>query len=615
MRVALVQLPLQSHDYAYSQENIPLAAGYLASYAAANSVPAEIVICPPETANLGGDAAILRWLEDLRPDVVGFSCYLWNIHRTLYLCGLIRQRLEGSLVVLGGPEVTPDNEFLLGRDCFDLGVVGEGEETFEALLRAAGDGMHRFLRMPGLLVRSDAGTVYTGPRGLLGCLDDIPSPYLSGILAPGLNRGLVMETVRGCPMRCAYCYYHKSSPNVRTFSAGRIARELGWAARKGINEVTLIDPCFARRPGLMGLLKDMAAARPQGGSFSCELIAEDMTAPLVDALAEAGLSNVEIGLQSTNQKALRMVKRRFQKEAFIRGVRLLRRAGIRVMTDVMVGLPGDRLEDVKRSIDFVLEEGLCDDLSLYPLSVLPGTVLRAHSAGFGISYQHEPPYLAVSTADMDRHDIREAFSYAEEVVGRDYFPVEPPLTGEGEAWRSGRLVHSIVINGKGKGFTISPADLGQALCIEVRARALFNQGFLKDNLQPLLAQNPFTLVSWVIPEDAYDPRETPRLITSIGSTHVHPADREYMAAFSPTRSTQLFLKGSTASGGVIYTQIPLDADPARPLWAGLPGDAPAEEELSHTGRMEALLGYRPDIRYHDLVENSHAIGRPTQVEI
>ncbi len=319
MKVALIQLVLQSHDYVYSLENMPLAAGYLASYASARNVPADIIICPADISNLGGDAAILGWVEEIRPDMVGFSCYLWNVQRTLHLCSKIRQSLQDCIIVLGGPEVTRDNDFLLSHEGFHFGVVGEGEETFADLLNAAAHGMEGVLDIPGLMVRQGSKAVFTKPRSLMTNLDSVPSPYLSGMLTPGLNRGMVIETVRGCPMRCAYCYYHKSSPVVRTFRAGRIGEELRWATEKGIQEATVIDPCFARRPGLEVLLAEMAVSREEKMRFSCELIAEDITPVLVDALVAAGLHHVEIGLQSTNEKALRNINRPFEREAFIQG--------------------------------------------------------------------------------------------------------------------------------------------------------------------------------------------------------------------------------------------------------------------------------------------------------
>ena len=606
MKVALIQLPLQSHDYVYSLENMPLAAGYLASYASAGNVPTDIIICPADIANLGGDAAILRWVEEIRPDMVGFSCYLWNIQRTLYLCSVIRQSLEDCIIVLGGPEVTADNDFLLSHDCFHFGVAGEGEETFVDLLNAAAHGMQGVLDIPGLMVRQGPKAVFTKPRSLLTNLDRVPSPYLNNILTPGLNKGMVMETVRGCPMRCAYCYYHKSSPVVRTFRAGRIGEELRWAGQKGIHEATIIDPCFVRRPDLDVLLAAMASARSDKLRFSCELIAEDITPVLVDALVAAGLAHVEIGLQSTNEKALRNINRPFERDAFIHGVRLLRSAGVRVMTDIMAGLPGDTLGDVKRSIDFVLAQDLCDDLSLYPLSILPGTKLRHKARQFGINYQHEPPYLVTKTFHMDCDEIREAFTYAEEATGRDLFPVELPRIGPSKGHKNGKTVQRIVIDDSGKGLHVSPCEIGQALCIEVPGRIfLDSRDSLRTTMQALLVENPFTLVSWIIPEEAFHTDKTSEFITSVGIGKAHPIDSEYMATFTPKRSCQLFLKGSTTNGGCIYTQIPLHPDPSRPIWAALPEDAGPEEEQSHSRHMEGLLGFKPDIRYHDLEAHRH----------
>ena len=606
MKVALIQLPLQSHHYVYSLENMPLAAGYLASYASARNVPADIIICPAGISNLGGDAAILRWVEEIRPDMVGFSCYLWNVQRTLHLCSVIRQRLEDCIIVLGGPEVTPDNDFLLSYDCFHFGVAGEGEETFVDLLNAAAHGMQGVLDIPGLMVRQGSKAVFTKPRSLMTGLDRVPSPYLNGILTPGLNKGMVMETVRGCPMRCAYCYYHKSSPAVRTFRPGRIGEELRWAGQKGIHEATIIDPCFARRPDLDVLIAAMASARSDKLRFSCELNAEDITPVLVDALVAAGLAHVEIGLQSTNEKALRNIGRPFARDAFIHGVKLLRSAGVRVMTDIMVGLPGDTLEDVKRSIDFVLAEDLCDDLSLYPLSILPGTKLRHKAQQFGINYQHEPPYLVTKTSHMGCEDIREAFTYAEEATGRDLFPVELPRMGPKKEHKTGKIVHRIVIDDNDKSLNVSPGEIGQALCIEVLGRAFLNsRDSLRRIVQALLAENPFTLVSWIMPEEAFRADKTAEFITSAGIGKAHPIDSEYMATFTPKRSCQLFLRGGTANNGCIYTQIPLHPDPSRPIWSALPEDAGPEEERLHSRHMEGLLGFKPDIRYHDLEADRH----------
>jgi hypothetical protein len=605
VKVALIQLPLQSHDYIYSLENIPLAAGYLKSYASARNAPADIIICPQDIANLGGDAAVLRWVEHVRPDMVGFSCYLWNVQRTLHLCSLIRQRLEDCLIVLGGPEVTTDNDFLASHDCFHFGVVGEGEETFVELIRSVMDGQRDFPGVKGLIVRRDSKVHFSGRRGRMKDLDAIPSPYLKGFIGPSLNRSMLMETVRGCPMRCTYCYYHKSSPHVRAFAIERINEEFTRARDGRLDEVTIIDPCFARRPDLDSLLAAIAPVRSGRLRFSCELNAEDLTPAIVDDLVRAGLAHVEIGLQSTNEKALRTIGRRFMRDDFIRGVKMLRSKGVRVVTDIMAGLPGDTLDDVKRSIDFVLTEDLCDDLSLYPLSILPGTLLRRQVRHLGINHQCEPPYLVTQTSDMGCEDIREAFRYAEDATGRDFFPVELPRTDSSKVHGHGTIIHRIVIDGKDDGPDVSPDEIGQALCIKIYSHDFISaQESLKERVQALLAKNPFTLVSWVMPEEAYRGSETIEGLSCLCSKVVHPSDREYMATFTPERSCRLFLEGRTTSGGVIYTQVPIHPDASRPIWAGLPVDAVPEEELLHKERMERLLGFKPDIRYHDLEDTS-----------
>jgi len=608
VKIAFVQLPVQSHDYGYSLENIPLAAGYLAASASLSIPGSSISICPESIANCGGDAAILKWLEESEPDLIGFSCYVWNIDRSLYLGREIRKRL-GSSIVLGGPEITADNEFLRNHPEFDFGVVGEGEETFRELARAMDRREKDFSRIRGLMMLGEGGWTDTPARTPAQTLDGIPSPYLTGFLSPSMRKTVVMETVRGCPMRCTYCYYHKHQSGVRAFPREHIEAEFAWAMGTGVKEVTIVDPCFGRRPGLMALLDRLAANGPGRPSFSCELNAEDLTDELVKALVKAGLVHVEIGLQSTNAQTLRNVGRRFEHTAFARGVKLLRAAGIRVMTDVMVGLPGDALDDVRRSLDFVLEEGLYDELSLYPLSVLPGTVLRRQAGRFGISHQSCPPYLVTGTSRMEADDIRKAFEYAEEITGLDYFPVEVPQTGPQDDASAGAWVGRIVIDVGGKDDPLRAEEIGQSLCIEVKdPHFMTRRESLGKRLQGMLSSNPYTLVTWVIPDSCISDPEVIPFISAIAPRMDHPVDREYMSTTDPLKSCRIFIISPLAGGEAILTLVPFVRDDSRPLWAYIPASAGPDQERLHTARIEALLGYAPEIRYHDFPDTKAVHG-------
>jgi hypothetical protein len=605
MKIALLQLPLQSHDYLYSLENVPLAPGYLASRLERDGTGAEVIICPTALQNLGGDAAVASWLEDLGPDVVGLSCSLWNVERSLNLCSMVKGVLKDPVFVLGGPEVTPDNGMLLGNDAFRLGVAGEGELAFSDLVRALRSGGDGVKKVRGLVVREGGRLASTGRRPLMMRLDDVPSPYLSGRVPVSPRKTMLIETVRGCPMRCSYCRYHKSAPSVRAFTVDRVVSEAAWGRDNGAGEFTVLDPCFARRPALLELLGALSRSRSGIECMSCELNAEDLTRELVDALVAAGLSHVETGLQSTNGAALRMVGRRFVREAFVAGVRMLRNSGVKVKTDIMVGLPGDRLEDVKRSVAFVLENGLCDELGIYPVSVLPGTTLKARARSLGIVYMDRPPYLVKRTETMDSGDIKEAFLWCEEAAGLELFPVEMPLMGMPSRGRGFGFVQRIVLADHGEDLACDSREIGQALCIELRARAWMERGDLTGKLGALLRANPFTIVSWIVPAHLFLPGRTLEWIGSVSGGRAHPLDREYMSSFTTVRSCQVFLEVRTRSGLTGYVMVPVEPCTSGPLWAALPEEAGAADEEDMTGVVTGLLGAGASIRFHDLEETAH----------
>lgn len=604
MRIVLLQLPIQSHDYVYSQENVPLAAGYLAAFLMSSGPAAEVLVCPPDVANVAGDEALVQWVAEREPDVVGFSCYLWNVERSLALSSRLSCVLDNTLFVFGGPEVSPDNDLLAAQETIGIGVRGEGELTFAEIVRAKAEGSRDFRKIPGLVLKGPKGLEITAARPLIRDLDTVPSPYLEGVTALSPRRTMVMETMRGCPMRCTYCHYHKSAPVVRAFSLERVQEEMAWGRDRGAREVTIVDPCFGRRPNLGELLEIVARHRAEGMSLSCELNAEDVTEDLAGLLARSGVRHVEIGLQSTNKTTLKNVRRTLSPKAFLEGVRLLRKAGIRVMVDVMVGLPGDGPEDVMRSVAFVLENDLADDLSLYPVSVLPGTVLKAHSQRFAIEYQQTPPYLVTRTPSMTSQDIRDLYAWAENVTGREFFPVEMPLVVSNRDALGKGYVSRLVLEGTSSGGMCRPSEIGQALCIDVRDAAWLVQRKLASTLKDLLAANPFTLVSWIVPEEMFDRSCTLESIRWIMDGRSHPADREYMATFTARRSCQVFIQGRTTRSEATYTLVPVDGDTPGPLWAALPAGAGCEEEERLARRIEAVLGERPAISFHDLEQES-----------
>lgn len=422
MKLLLLQLPLQSHDFFFSRENVPLASAYLQVIARQQGIQAELL--PSPLMSYGSDQAILQFLLDAQPDLVGLSCYQWNMERSLFLAARIKRHLPSCTVVLGGPEITPENGFLLQHRDFDIGVVGEGEEVWDRLLQS----FPKVTSIPGLLLQGEDGQWHESGHPLRRPgLGRWSSPFLSGLLDSHLNRVLWVETVRGCPYRCAYCYYHKRSPRLRTFPLERIFKEVERAWNQGLKEIVFLDPCFTRRPNLDALLEGLTIHNPDRRlHFYGEGNVEAMDRDMAEKMVRAGFVRLEIGLQSVHRTTLRNINRTFHAQRFLQGVRSLQECGIEAMVDLIAGLPGDTLSDICNSIDWVIDHEAYDYLMLYPLSLIPGTELHQRVSEFGLCAMPNPPYLLTRNPTLTAPEMNQAFRYYEESVKEEVAPLEVP---------------------------------------------------------------------------------------------------------------------------------------------------------------------------------------------
>jgi hypothetical protein len=161
-----------------------------------------------------------------------------------------------------------------------------------------------------------------------------------------------------------------------------------------------------------------------------ELVAEMVDEKIADKLAEAGVVGVECGLQSANEEALEAVNRRNELDKFVRSVRLMSERGITVKTDLIIGLPRDDEASIERSMEWVRENGLDDDIQVFHLQLLPGTELREKEAEHGYARLGRPPYYATRSRWLDEAAIRRLAQRAEETFGVEFDPPARPLLGE-----------------------------------------------------------------------------------------------------------------------------------------------------------------------------------------
>ena len=424
MPSALIQLPVPHPDPLHARTNVPLGPGYLAAYAATLGEPT--VLAPRAVQDHGGDDAILHWLDSLRPSVLGFTTWLWNIERSLYIARAWKALHPDTVVVVGGAEIAE------GRSATgaDIEVAGEGEAAWARILRSRGTGLPPRL---GPETATDLGRT--------------ADPYLAGILAPEPGDSVYLETVRGCTRRCEYCYYSGASASggLRPFPRERIARVVELARDRGAADIYIMDPCFNAAPDHLEKLGLLAAANTGRIPLHTEIELESVTPRSADLYREAGFVSVEAGLQSTNREALRAVSRGFRRAEFLRGARLLADRGIRVRTGIIMGLPCETPSTFLETITFVRDAGLGDGAEVHPLAVLPGTGLRRRAAALGLDYMGRPPYWVLSNGRMGPTEMAGALREAQDLLDLDFFPPAlahfrdpaPGLTGYRDLRRAG----------------------------------------------------------------------------------------------------------------------------------------------------------------------------------
>jgi radical SAM superfamily enzyme YgiQ (UPF0313 family) len=443
--VLLIQLPIPPPGVGPVEGNVPLAAAYLKLFARRQGLDelCDIELFPPALADRLGDQALIEAILARQPWLVGFACYLWNVERSLWIAERLKERRPDVKVLLGGPEITADNTWVLQHPAVDCAVLGEGEAAFAELLAAMPESPLS-LRERARVRASDRNASSPHPRPLsqrargdrvcptvdqtpLENLDAISSPYIEGILDVADGGRMLLETARGCRFRCKYCYYPKGRDTQRFLSAEQILANLRHAADRGANEVVLLDPTLNQRPDFTEFLRLLHRGNPERRlAFSGELRAEGIDTATARLLRAANFHEVEIGLQSVEPRAWQLMGRPTDLAAFERGVKALLAEGIKVQVDLILGLPGDTVDSVRRGIDFLHRTGAYSQVQVFNLSILPGTAFRREAEQLGLRYQPWPPYYVLETPTLDVARMYRLMEEAQQAFGIEFDPLPPP---------------------------------------------------------------------------------------------------------------------------------------------------------------------------------------------
>ena len=352
---------------------------------------------------------ILQDIYKRKPDVIGFSCYIWNISYVKMILADIKKVLPDVKIWAGGPEVSYHGEaFLKEEPAVDLVMMGEGEITFAHFLKALLEG-EDLKQVPGLMVRNADGTFTdTGFRQVMD-MSQIPFPYAFMDMKELEHRIIYYESSRGCPFSCAYCL-SSIDKKLRFRSLDLVLPELEWFLQAKVPQVKFVDRTFnCKKSHAMAIWQYIRDHDNGVTNFHFEIAADLLDKDELDLLStmRPGLVQLEIGVQSTNEKTLETIRRKTDIEE-IRQITATINSwhNIHQHLDLIAGLPWEDLESFKKSFNDVYEMEP-EQLQLGFLKVLKGSYMEELIPTCDLLYSAAPPYEVLCTKWLSYGDVLE----------------------------------------------------------------------------------------------------------------------------------------------------------------------------------------------------------------
>jgi|GEM_PF-1187256 len=414
MRVDLIDT---TSDY------IPLALFYLKSYAETDPLLQEKtsinIVNPNNILNIEETVDEIMMGD---PNIIGFSCYIWNMESTVDICNRVKEKNPEVKIIVGGPDVSSvPRKTLESFSSIDVIVCGEGEETFRELIHyweEQGEirinvGMES---IEGLAFRNNDEIVITDKRPFIDQLDIIPSPYLNGCVdLSNESRTILFETYRGCPFKCSFCYYPKDYGQLlHKFSMERIEENIKEILSSNVNEIFLMDPTFnipkKRAKEILRLIKKYR--KNPDLSVTVELRVDLLDKEIMDLLKEANITVIEVGLQSSNIDVMSAVDRKQSTKLISENVKYMQSLGIETVIQLIYGLPQETTNTYLESIDYGISLN-ASKVEPYQLQLLPGTPMYKAADLLGLNFVDQGERRIISTPTMSEGDVEEAGATAE----------------------------------------------------------------------------------------------------------------------------------------------------------------------------------------------------------
>lgn len=362
------------------------------------------------TINLSPDY-ILAEIYKKKPDVLMFSCYLWNLTMIEEIIAEYHKLCPQVPIWIGGPEVSFEVETFLREHPQVTGVViGEGEATVYELCAYYVKGLPKEVLgdIRGIAYRKEEegrATIAVTPRRDIISMSEIPFCY--NRMADFSNRIIYYESSRGCPFSCSYCL-SSVDKKLRFRDIALVKEELQFFIDQKVPQVKFVDRTFnCHHEHAMAIWQFIREQDNGITNFHFEVSADLLQESELALISQMrpGLIQLEIGVQSTNEATIREIHRTMKLERLKEVVRTIKSFGnIHQHLDLIAGLPYEDYGTFQKSFDeiYALQP---NQLQMGFLKVLKGSYMYEHAEEYGILYHHLPPYEVLATKWLSYEDI------------------------------------------------------------------------------------------------------------------------------------------------------------------------------------------------------------------
>ena len=353
---------------------------------------------------------ILEEIYKRQPDVLCFSCYIWNFTYVEELIEEIKKLRPNLPIWVGGPEVSYEVETLLREHPGIDGVmIGEGEKTFLDFCRCyieEKDHLEKSLcGIKGIAYRRADGSIFeTEPQEPLD-MSTIPFPYEN--MTDFQNRIIYYESSRGCPFSCSYCLFSVDK-RLRFRDIALVKKELGFFIEKEVPQVKFVDRTFnCNHKHAMEIWRFIKEKDRGITNFHFE-VAADLLNEEELAFIETmrpGLIQLEIGVQSTNENTIATIHRQMNLAEVQKKVGRIQQTGnVHQHLDLIAGLPEEDYRSFQESFDEIYA-WKPEQLQLGFLKVLKGSYMFEHAQEYGMIYKSKPPYEVMATKWLTYEEV------------------------------------------------------------------------------------------------------------------------------------------------------------------------------------------------------------------